>query len=247
MKNTLWKKFEKLTDVCYTDMIANMVDAEKKNSSWEQAFEILMEIVRAERKENPTFAPEFDMLDDITNFKYDISGWMEDCLDEMDMREQYKVLLNMCDALLNTFSWPEYTGSDLKFRKAIVLEQLDRLDDAVKFCGQWLDKEPENIEAATASVYVLTNKKEFDKAEQLIHKFILDENECCEENEIMFLAAAKLYEASGDKKKKKQLDKVIKKYEEEEDKRFMEWIEDDGYGEDDWDDLEFGDDDLPFN
>lgn len=78
------------------------------------------------------------------------------------------MIANMVDALLNTFSWPEYTDSDLKFRKAIVLEQLDRLDDAVKFCGQWLDKEPENIEAATASVYVLTNKKEFDKAEQLM-------------------------------------------------------------------------------
>ena len=247
MKNTLWKKFEKLTDACYTNMIDTMIDAKKKISSWEQAFEILMEIVRAERKENPAFAPEFDMLDDITDFKYDISGWMEDCLDEMNMREQYNVLLNMCDTLLKTFSWPEYTGSDLKFRKAIVLEQLDRLDDAVKFCNQWLDKEPENIEAATASAYVLTNKKEFDKAEQLIHKFIFDENECCEENEIMFLAAAKFYETIGDKKKKKQLDKAIKKYEDEEDKRFMEWIESDGYGEDDWDDLEFGDDDLPFN
>ena len=31
------------------------------------------------------------MLDEATDYKYDISEWLEDCLDEIDMREEYEV------------------------------------------------------------------------------------------------------------------------------------------------------------
>ena len=66
------------------------------------------------------------MLDEATDYKYDISEWLEDCLDEIDMREEYEVLFCMCDTLLSLFSWPDYTGSDLKFRKSCVLEALGK-------------------------------------------------------------------------------------------------------------------------
>ena len=50
------------------------------------------------------------MLDEATDYKYDISEWLEDCLDEIDMREEYEVLFCMCDTLLSLFSWPDYTA-----------------------------------------------------------------------------------------------------------------------------------------
>ena len=181
------------------------------------------------------------MLDEATDYKYDISEWLEDCLDEIDMREEYEVLFCMCDTLLSLFSWPDYTGSDLKFRKSCVLEALGRKNEAVSFCCKWFEKEPENIMAATAYVYALIGAKEYETAEKLIHQFIIDESECLEENEIMFRAASKYYGAIGDKNKKKQLDKVLKEYETYVDRMIEEeWL---GSDEDDWIEAE----ELPFD
>ena len=53
-------------------------------------------------------------------------------LDEIDMREDYETLLHMCNDLLELFGWPEYTGSDIKFRKATVLRQLGRGKESVR-------------------------------------------------------------------------------------------------------------------
>ena len=156
------------------------------------------------------------------------------------MREEYEVLLGMCDTLLSLFSWSDYTGSELKFRKSSVLEALGRNNEAVSFCCKWFEKEPENIMAATAYVYALIGAKEYEAAEKLIHQFIIDESECLEENEIMFRAASKYYGAIGDKTKKKQLDKVLKEYEAYVDRLIEEeWL---GSDEDGWEDEE-----LPFD
>ena len=182
MKNKKWKQFGKLTEQCYR----NMIGAEKDSSCWEKAFELLMEIVREERQKEPNCFQEVYMLDEATDYKYDISEWLEDCLDETDMREEYEVLLGMCDTLLSLFAWPDYTGSDLKFRKSSVLEALGRNNEAVSFCCKWFEKELENIMAATAYVYALIGAKEYEAAEKLIHQFIIDESECLEENEIMW-------------------------------------------------------------
>ena len=186
----------------------NMIGTDKDGTCWEKAFELLMEIVREERQKEPNCFQEVYMLDEATDYKYDISEWLEDCLDEIDMREEYEVLFCMCDTLLSLFSWPDYTGSDLKFRKSCVLEALGRKIGA----------------------------KEYETAEKLIHQFIIDESECLEENEIMFRAASKYYGAIGDKTKKKQLDKVLKEYEAYVDKMMEEeWL---GSDEDDWEDEE---------
>ncbi len=236
MKNKKWKQFEKLTDQCYM----NMIEIDKDGTCWEKAFELLMEIVREERQKEPNCFQEVYMLDENTDYQYDISGWIEDCLDEIDMREEYEVLLCMCDTLLRLFSWPDYTGSDLKFRKSSVLAALGRNKEVVSFCCKWFEKEPENIMAATAYVYALIGAKEYEAAEKLIHQFIIDESECLEENEIMFRAAAKYYAAIGDKTKKKQLDKVLKEYETYVDRMIEEeWL---GSDEDGWEDEE-----LPFD
>lgn len=237
MKNKKWKQFGKLTEQCYR----NMIGAEKDSSCWEKAFELLMEIVREERQKEPNCFQEVYMLDEATDYKYDISEWLEDCLDETDMREEYEVLLGMCDTLLSLFAWPDYTGSDLKFRKSSVLEALGRNNEAVSFCCKWFEKELENIMAATAYVYALIGAKEYEAAEKLIHRFIIDESECLEENEIMFRAASKYYGAIGDKTKKKQLDKVLKEYEAYVDRLIEEeWL---GSDEDDW----LKDEELPFD
>ena len=56
------------------------------------------------------------------------------------MREEYEVLLSMCDTLLSLFSWSDYTGSDLKFRKSSVLEALGRNKKQYPFAANGLKR-----------------------------------------------------------------------------------------------------------
>lgn len=228
-----WKKFSKLTSKCYS----NMIGANEDNNCWVQAFELLKEIALEEKKENPHL--QLETLDDITDYAYDIQGWLEDCLDEIGMSGNSETLLDMCNDLLDIFEWPEYTGSDIKFRECSVLGTLRRKEEAEAFCKGWLEREPENIVAATAGVYVFMDIKKLEAAEKLVERFMDDKSECTEENDIMFTAASKLCQVMGKRKEKKQIDRALREYEEYLKKYLM--------GMDDEDEeMEFWDEDLPF-
>lgn len=235
MKNKKWDRFSKLTEKCYR----NMIGAEKDGSCWGQSFELLMEIVREEREQNPNYAPELELLDDATDYEYDIQGWLEDCLDEVEMRENHKLVLNMCNSLLDMFGWPEYTGSDIKFRKAASMAQLGQKKEAADFCKKWIQKEPENIIAACAGVYAFIEVKALEEAEKLVEQFIPDKSQCSEENDMMFVAASTLYQVTGRKKEKKAVEKAMKEYE----TYLKEYFEFPGFNDED---EEFFDEELPF-
>ena len=235
MQNKKWKQFGKLTEMCYN----NMIGVEKDGNCWVRAFELLMEIVREERQTNPNYASELEMLEEVTDCEYDIQGWLEDCLDELDMREEHRTLLKMCDDLLDMFGWPEYTGSDIKMRKATVMAALGQKEESAEFCKKWLQKEPENIVAAAAGVYAFIEVKAFEEAEKLVERFILDKSKCTDENDIMFTAASILYQVTGKKKEKRVIDKAIKEYE-----KYLEDYYESFEFEDE--DEEFFDGELPF-
>ena len=239
MHSKKWRIFDRLTEKCYDNLIAS----EKDGSCWQQAFELLKEIIREERQENPSGMSELELVDDATDYEHDVQGWLEDCLDEMDMRKDYETLLRMCDDLLKMFGWPEYSGSDIKFLKVSALGELGRNREAVEHCRKWIQKEPENVVASTAGVYAFIRTKEYEEAEKLAAGFILNPTECTEENELMFTAASKLYEAMGRKKEKQQTDRAIKEYEErlEAELADFDMDDEDEYSFGDWDD-----DDLPF-
>lgn len=235
-QNIKWKKFNELTEKCYL----NMIGAGKNGKCWEQAFELMKEIVLEERTKNPDFAPQLEMVDEATDYEYDIQGWLEDCLDEIDMRGKNKVVLNMCDDLLSLFEWPEYTGSDLKFRKSIAMKAMGKKEDAAAYCKEWIFKEPENMIAAVAGVYAFIEINDFVAAEELVNKFLLDKTVCTEDNDIMFTAASILYDKMGKKKEKRQIDKALQEYDAYLESYF-------GGMELEKDELDFWDDDLPFN
>ena len=232
MKNKKWNQFDKLTGKCYN----NIIGAEKDGSCWMQAFELLLAIVQEERQTNPNYAKELDLLDDATDYTHDIQGWLEDCLDEVDMRDDYSTLLNLCNTLLGMFEWPDYTGSDLKFRKASVLAKLGQKKEAAQFCEEWLEKEPENILAATACVYAYMGVERLAEAEGLVDRFIPDKSLCTEENDYMFLAADALYLVTEQKQKKEIIEKAMQEY----DKQLQDW-----FGADELDEDWF-EDELPF-
>lgn len=231
MLSKKWKYFSVLTDKCY----ANMIGVEKDGSCWKQAFDLLMEIISDERTIDPDFSKKLGLLDDETDYEYDILGWLDDCLDETDMRKQYDLLLEMCNELSELFVLTDGAGLDIKFRKSSVLCELKKWDEAVAFCRDWYEAENDNVIAATAYVYALIDKEEYSDAEKLIQKFITDFSECTEDEELMFRAASKYYDVTGNKKMKREVDKALKAYEEMVDQELSDWLE--GEDDEDWDEL----------
>lgn len=222
-KNRKWKQFKIFIEKCY----GCPAGSEKGKSCWLQAYSLMKEIILEERGKKSGFAPSLEDLDDVTDFEYDIQGWLEDCLDEIDMREDYETLLNLCDDLLSLFQWPAYSGSDLKFRKSAALHSLGRNQEALQFCRSWMDEEPDNIVSSTAGVYAYVAVNRFEEAEKLVNRFIPDKAACTEDNEIMFTAASKLYKAMGNKKEEKIIEQAIEKYDEQLEKEFFSDYEDD--------------------
>lgn len=153
---------------------SNVIGTEKDGGCWQQAFELLKEIVREERQ------------------------------------------------------------------KASALGVLGRKQEAAEYCRKWIRKEPENIIAFVAGVYALHGTRQYDEAEKLAARFIFDSSKCTEENDVMFIALSRLYEAMGRKKEKCQIDKAIEEYEERMEEELAN-LDDDEYSFDDWDDG-----DLPF-
>lgn len=235
MKNAKWRKFNTLTGKCYE----NMIGANEDGSCWMKTFDLMKEIILEERQANPDFVPQLELIDDVTDYNYDILGWLDDCMDELDMRGEYEAVLHICNDLLDLFDWPEYTDSDIKFRKTIMLRALGRKEEAEKYCRQWIQKEPDNVVAATSGIYAFIDAKDYDEAEALIEKFIIDPTMCTDDNDIIFTAASKFYEAIGNEHKKRQIDKAIKEY----DDSLAAFYEGGAFD----DDIDLFDEELPFD
>ena len=77
-----------------------------------------MDTISSGRENNPDFAKELVDLDDATDFGHDIGGWLEDYLDELEMRRQHDKVQKVCEKLIDIFRWKEDSPSDLRFRIA---------------------------------------------------------------------------------------------------------------------------------
>ncbi len=235
MKNKKWNEFGKLTEKCY----ANMIGAEKNFACWGEAFEVLKEIVADGREQRTDYALELYQLDEMTDYEYDVQGWLEDYLDELEMHEAYEELLAACNTLLDMFQWKEENASDIIFRKVVVLGALGKNNEAAELAANWLNEEPDNIAAISVSIYANIAIQNMEAAEKLVKQHIQPDTKCTEENDIIFIAASTYYQVIGNEKEKARIDKAIEEYEE-----YMEEI----LSEYDEDDIFLGEDeDLPFN
>lgn len=237
--NRQWKKFDELMERCYTDMIRNSTDM----NNWNSCFKLLTEIISDGRAQDPDFAKEFYLLDDETDYIHDLQGWLEDYLDELDMREMYAELESVCRKLLGMFAWEEESPSDIRFLLASALESQGKAEEALSLCRDWAAKEPDNPYAAAALIYAKINVNDLEGAEETVKQYISDDTVCGEENDVIFAAAVRLYQENGNKKMEKKMDSAREEY----DKKLGAYLMglDDEYRFDDEED--FSDDELPFN
>ena len=239
--NRQWKKYDQLMEKCYLGMAGRGTDI----NGWNDCFDVLIQIIENERESNPDFGRELDLLDDETDYRHDVQGWLEDYLDELDMREMYSRLETVCRKLLKIFEWKEEYPSDIRFMLASALGNQGRVEEARKYCEDWETQEKDNPLAAAALIYSLLRMKDYEGAEEIVRQHIEEDTICSEENDVIFTAALQLYKANGNKKMEKKRDDALEEYDEALERYFMGL---DGEG------LEFGDmnwemdeDDLPFD
>ena len=77
--NRQWKKYDQLTEKCYQGMAVGGTNV----GDWNDCFDILIRIIENERESNPDFGRELELLDDETDYRHDVQGWLEDYLDEL--------------------------------------------------------------------------------------------------------------------------------------------------------------------
>ena len=239
--NRQWKKYDQLMEKCYLGMAGRGTDI----NGWNDCFDVLIQIIENERESNPDFGRELDLLDDETDYRHDVQGWLEDYLDELDMREMYSRLETVCRKLLKIFEWKEEYPSDIRFMLASALGNQGRVEEARKYCEDWETQEKDNPLAAAALIYSLLRMKDYEGAEEIVRQHIEEDTICSEENDVIFTAALQLYKANGNKKMEKKMDDALEEYDKALERYFMGL---DGEG------LEFGymnwemdEDDLPFD
>lgn len=254
----LWKKFDDLRDKGYLAIVQTDLGIEP----WNNAFSVLLDIISTGRERNPRFAREMYLLDDETEYKHDICGWVEDYLDELSLRGMFVECEAASRKVVDLFEWKEASPSELYFNIASALGYQEKFQEALSFCEEWYAKDETDTVAAAALIYARIGVKDWNKAEEIVKKYISEDGECTEENDIIYLAASALYKASGNKAMEKKMEKAIEAYEEELEREFAE-LEGDDIDFDldaDWDedwDLDFDDEpdeetfdldegDLPF-
>lgn len=233
MNRKLWKKFDTQTERCY----AEFFDVSASDDCWSKAYAIFKQIVKEGRDEQPGFAPELHMLDDMTDFRYDVMGWLEEYMEHLDEEDDYETLLKVCDELLSMFAWEKCSASDLYFQRVTALAALGRRGEAAAFCENWLAKSADDMQAVAACVYARLAVGRVDDAKALVEQYISDDTACTDENDVVFFAAQKTYDVLGDKKSRRRVDRILEAYLEE----GLEDILDDEDDDFDWEG------ELPFN
>lgn len=218
----------------------NMPGTGENFEVWNETFAVLLDIISSGRDSNPNYAKELVDLDDSTDFEHDVCGWLDDYLDELEIRELYDELQKVCGKLLELFCWKEDRPSDIRFRIAASLAAQGKNQEALEFCEEWYKNEKDDIVSTTALIYARLGVKDLEGAESLVRKYISDDTICTDENDIVFNAASVLYKVNGNKKEEKRINKAIEKYEKELEAYYM--------GEDEEDfDFDLLDEELPFN
>lgn len=216
-----WNQFEKRTSDCYADMITKSGDIEL----WNETFEVLLDIIKQEREEDPEYAKELYELDESTDYDYDVEGWLEDYMDELGTRGYLEKLISVCETLLGLFQWKEVSPSEYRLQIAWALRNGKELEKAKEFCEKWYQEDSGDVMAQAALILVCIDRGDFETAAGLAERHLKEHETCTAENEILFLAADTLYTATGDKKAGKRIKKAIKEFEKEM-QEFLDVMED---------------------
>lgn len=210
----LWKRFDYLSTDCYVKMATDSTDL----SVWNQAFDALMEVISEGRKKDIGFCRELYQLDDVTDYEYDVEGWLEDYLDVLDINGCLEQAQKVCGIIIDLFDWEECSPTEFRFQLASSMGAQGKNDDVLEFCEDWYKKEEDNNYAVAALIYAKLGMKDLEGAKSLVEKHISMEEECTVENDCLFSAAQLVYRLDGNREAEariqKKMDQLERKLEE---------------------------------
>lgn len=139
-----WERFAELTAHCYKAA----EDGNTLNMCWNEAFDALMDVIAGEREEDESFARELGDLEKLTDFKFNIEGLILDYLDKLWKAGDYEKLCASGERIVNTFDWRVESSSAIRLRIINALVKMEKKDEAVQYCLEWIKAEPEDVNAA---------------------------------------------------------------------------------------------------
>ena len=130
------------------------------------------------------------------------------------MRE-HKRLQTVCEELIAMFQWREDSPTNLRFHIMIALQEQEKYQEAYTYGERWYQEESDNPYAAAALIYARMGVDDFKGAEEVVERFIPEGTACSEENDVLFGAAEKLYERTGNQAAEERIAKALELYDQE--------------------------------
>lgn len=151
-----WEQFAELTARCYKAA----ENGNTLNVCWNDAFDALMEIIETKRREDSGFAREFGDLEKLTDFKFNIEGFILDYLDRLWKIGDYEKICTGSDRIISVFDWHVESSSAIRTRVVNALMKMGKRDAAMQYCLEWIEAEPEDVNAVMTKKALLTDREE---------------------------------------------------------------------------------------
>ena len=158
-KNLKWHTFEDRTAKCY-----KILDKDSGiNECWYGAFDTLLEIIEEEREKYPDSLRELAEIDQMTENKYNVQGWVDDYFKKLNTLGDYDRVYRDGLRLLDAFQWQKQSSVQIKMRVVNAMERLGMHEAANKYSEEWVGQEPDDINALFAAL--IFGKKEKEQSE----------------------------------------------------------------------------------
>lgn len=151
-----WEQFAELTARCYKAA----ENGNTLNVCWNDAFDALMEIIETKRREDDSFARELGDLEKLTDFKFNIEGLILDYLDRLWKVGDYEKICTSGDRIISAFDWHVESSSAIRTRVVNALMKMGKKEKAMQYCVEWIEAEPEDVNAAMTKKALLIEREE---------------------------------------------------------------------------------------
>lgn len=210
LSSKIWESAREQICKCHLSLLQESTD---DVSAWKEAFDTLMSAIDDERSVTPFFAKELHLLTEETGFTYDFKDIFEEYFDFIEDKEQWLILIESCDRIMDQFEWEENCPSQYMFRKGNALQKMGRYKEAEDFGKEWLETYPEDLYAAASNAFLLISLGKKEEALKLTEKYLAKELICENHEDTVFMAAIRLFEMTDDAFAKSRVAKKIAEYE----------------------------------
>lgn len=155
-KNSKWKTFEDMTAKCYKTLDNGNIIKE----CWYGAFDTLLEIMEEERVRNPGSFDELADIDQRTENKYNVQGWVDDYFKKLNSAGDFDRIYKDGLRLIDAFEWRRQSPAQIRMRVMNAMKRLGMNEAATRYSEEWVGEEPDDMNALFAALIFQKKGKE---------------------------------------------------------------------------------------